>query len=62
MFDTVRPVKTFASVKFSHHSKADLRHEQSSPARTLGSWVGIPLEAWISVCVVLCIGRGLTTG
>jgi hypothetical protein len=27
-----------------------LRHEPSSPARTLGSWVRIPLKAWISVC------------
>jgi hypothetical protein len=37
-----------------------LRHEMSSPAWTLGSWVRIPLEAWMSVsvnsvvCVVLC--------
>jgi hypothetical protein len=28
-----------------------LRHEPSSPGRTLGSWVRIPLEAWMSVCV-----------
>jgi hypothetical protein len=28
-----------------------LRHELSSSARTLGSWVRIPLEAWMSVCV-----------
>jgi hypothetical protein len=28
-----------------------LRHELSSLARTLGSWVRIPLEAWMSVCV-----------
>jgi hypothetical protein len=44
-----------------------LRHEPCSPARTLGSWVRIPLEAWMfvcvySVCVVLCIGSGLVTG
>jgi hypothetical protein len=36
-----------------------LRHEMSSLARTLGSWVLIPLKAWMfvyvySVCVVLC--------
>jgi hypothetical protein len=36
-----------------------LRHELSSPSRTLGSWVRIQLEAWkfvyvYSVCVVLC--------
>jgi hypothetical protein len=28
-----------------------LRHEMSSPAWTLGSWVRIPLEAWMFVCV-----------
>jgi hypothetical protein len=29
----------------------DLRHELYSPAQTLGSWVRIPFEAWMSVCV-----------
>jgi hypothetical protein len=44
-----------------------LRHELFSPARTLGSWVRIPLKAWtICVClfsvrVVLCVGSGLAT-
>jgi hypothetical protein len=28
-----------------------LSHEPSSSARTLGSWVPVPLEAWMSVCV-----------
>jgi hypothetical protein len=28
-----------------------LGHEPSSPARTLGSWVRISVEAWMSVCV-----------
>jgi hypothetical protein len=28
-----------------------LGHELSSPARTLASWVRIPLEAWMSMCV-----------
>jgi hypothetical protein len=28
-----------------------MRHELSSPARTLGSWVRIPLEARMSVCI-----------
>jgi hypothetical protein len=28
-----------------------LRHELPSYAQTLGSWVRIPLEVWISVCV-----------
>jgi hypothetical protein len=40
------------------------RHEPSWPARTLGSWVRIPLEAWMSmcvysVCVRLCVGSDL---
>jgi hypothetical protein len=37
-----------------------LRHELSSPAQTLGSWVRIPLEAWMyvyiySVFVLSCV-------
>jgi hypothetical protein len=37
------------------------------PARALGSWVRIPLEAWMCVClfcvrVVLCVGSCLETG
>jgi hypothetical protein len=32
-------------------SSRGLRHELSSLARTLGSWVRIPLKAWMSVCV-----------
>jgi hypothetical protein len=44
-----------------------LRYELSSPARTLGSWVRIPLEAWMSVCIysvfVFCyVCSGLKTG
>jgi hypothetical protein len=44
-----------------------LRHELSSLARTLGSWVRIPLQAWMSVCVysvcvVLHVGSRLATG
>jgi hypothetical protein len=47
--------------------KRAFRHEPSSSARTLGSWVQIPLQAWMSVraysvCVVLCVGGGLDTG
>jgi hypothetical protein len=43
-----------------------LRHEPSSPARTLRSWVRIPLKAWMLVCVyfvcvALCTGRGLAS-
>jgi hypothetical protein len=36
-----------------------LRHELSSPAPTLRSWVRIPLEAWMFVCglcaFILCL-------
>jgi hypothetical protein len=44
-----------------------LKHKLPSPVRMLASWVGIPLEAWMSVCVysvcvVLCVGRGFATG
>jgi hypothetical protein len=46
-----------------------LRHELSSLTRALGSWVQIPLKAWMfvvcmrlfCVCVVLCLGSGLAT-
>jgi hypothetical protein len=41
-----------------------LRHEMSSPAWALGSWVRIPLEAWMFVCVysvfvLSSVGSGL---
>jgi hypothetical protein len=41
-----------------------LRNEMSSLPRTLGSWVRIPLEAWMSVCVypVFVLGSGLAMG
>jgi hypothetical protein len=43
-----------------------LRHELSSLARTMGSWVQIPLRAWMfgvcirlfCACAVLCLGSG----
>jgi hypothetical protein len=41
-----------------------LRHEMSSPARTLGSWIRISLKAWMSGCVysVFVLGSGLVMG
>jgi hypothetical protein len=44
-----------------------LRHEMTSPAWTLGSWVRIPLETWMFVCVysvfvLSCVGSSLATG
>jgi hypothetical protein len=44
-----------------------LGHKLSSPAQTLGAWVRIQLEAWMSVCVyslcvVLCVSRDHATG
>jgi hypothetical protein len=43
-----------------------LKHEISSPARMLGSWVRIPLKAWMfvgisSVYLLSCVGSGLAT-
>jgi hypothetical protein len=45
-----------------------VRHELSSLARTLRSWVRIPLKGMYAcvrlfyVCVVLCVGSGVGTG
>jgi hypothetical protein len=52
------------------HFVHGLRHELSSLARTLGSWVRISSKAWmfgvcmrlLCVSVALCLGRGLATG
>jgi hypothetical protein len=65
-------IKPFEHVNM-HYGRSQwprgLSHELSSLARTLESWVRIPLEARKSVllrlfcvCVVLCVGRGLATG
>jgi hypothetical protein len=54
--------------KVSRSQRMDgLRHELSSLAPSLASWVRILLEAWMSVyvysvCAVLCVGSGLATG
>jgi hypothetical protein len=50
----------------AHHWPRGVRHELSSVARTLGSWVLIPLKVWISACdyslfVLSCVGSGLAT-
>jgi hypothetical protein len=43
-----------------------LGHEMLSSAQTLGLWVRIPLEAWMSVCLFrICVAlavSGLATG
>jgi hypothetical protein len=44
-----------------------LRHEMSSPSEALGSWVRIPLDAWMSarvssLFVLSCVGNSLVTG
>jgi hypothetical protein len=44
-----------------------LSHVLSSLARTLGSWLRIPLKSWMSVCVysvfvLSCVGSGLVKG
>jgi hypothetical protein len=38
-----------------------LRHELSSAAPTLGSWIRISLEAWMSVCVY-CVCVRVSSG
>jgi hypothetical protein len=50
-----------------YSGRAVLRHEMSSLPRALGSWVRIPLKAWMFVCVyymfvLSCVGSGLTMG
>jgi hypothetical protein len=51
-------VSTFKlpSSSWLNYISPGLRHEPSSPSRILGSWVWIPLEAWISACVCSCDG------
>jgi hypothetical protein len=42
-----------------------LKHGMSSPVETLGSWVRIPLKAWMSafiLFVLYCVSSGLATG
>jgi hypothetical protein len=43
--------KIYYNETFPSQWPRGLRHEPSSPARTLGSWVRITLETWMSVCV-----------
>jgi hypothetical protein len=47
------PCLMFTCVRHKRRSQwpRSLRHELSSLARTLGSWVRIPLKAWMYVCV-----------
>jgi hypothetical protein len=59
----VRSIENYCRSQWPH----SLRHELSSPAQTLGSWVRIPLKAWMSVCVysvcaVLRVGSGTVKG
>jgi hypothetical protein len=41
------------------------KHEMSSPAQTLGSWIRILVEAWMFAFILFalsCVGSGLATG
>jgi hypothetical protein len=52
------PLQKFLKLQIKSRSQFSrgLRHELSSLARTLGSWVRIPLKAWMSVCAfILCL-------
>jgi hypothetical protein len=51
------------SLHFSNRLQRGVRHELSSLARILGSWVQIPLNAWMSVFILcLCQVAALRTG
>jgi hypothetical protein len=46
----------FTTVLYKIADHSGLRHELSLLARTLGSWVRIPLKAWMYVCAfILCL-------
>jgi hypothetical protein len=56
-----------SSPPFVLHALRGLRHEMSSPAQAVGSWVQTSVEAWMSVCVcsafvLSCVGSGLVMG
>jgi hypothetical protein len=52
----------YYSWKYRSQWTRGLRHELSSPVRTLGPWIRITLKAWISVgAFILCVGSGLAT-
>jgi hypothetical protein len=44
-----------SSLKCRSQWPCGLRHELSSAAQTLGSWVRIRLEAWMSMSVLSCV-------
>jgi hypothetical protein len=43
--------KEFTGPRSHKRGPTSLRHESSSPARTLRPWVRIPHKTWMSVCV-----------
>jgi hypothetical protein len=47
--------ETIISTRADYSGRAVLRHEMSSTARTLGSWVRIPLKACMPVWFILCL-------
>jgi hypothetical protein len=54
----------FPTAFFAHLNSSIVGHEMSSSTRTLGSWIRIPLKAWILVSVYseFVLSRGLATG
>jgi hypothetical protein len=50
-FSTIQVIRRSKVPQGRSHWPRGLRHEQTSPDRTLGSWVRIPLNASLSVCV-----------
>jgi hypothetical protein len=57
-------VRYFTSLHWVGRSEwpRGLRHEMSSLARTLESWVRVPLKTWMFVCVSLCLCFPLPVG
>jgi hypothetical protein len=51
----VHSLYTYISVSSRSQWPRGLRYELSSPAQTLGSWVRIQLESWLSVFVLSCM-------
>jgi hypothetical protein len=51
LISNISPTDTTVPPGFGDPRPRGLRREPSSPARALVSWVRIPLEAWMSVCI-----------
>jgi hypothetical protein len=55
VYGYVRKIRSSERVEGRSQWPRGLGHEPSSLVRTLGSWVRIPLEGWMSVFVLFCV-------